>query len=120
MNFPLFEDIYMKCSRDPTKYKFTDITAMTISTMPPEKDKIINNIYYMIHHYYVLEQNAITNNWQQAVDNAAPIVKDKLCMIEYGGITFKGNNGIKFEISKLPEALKIMIAAYIDMLSDDE
>jgi len=121
-NFPLFKKLYTECGSNPNKYKFTNHIRMKISTI--HDVKIIENIYYIIHHYHALETYSKYKDWNNVLKQIEPQVssrvkKSLVYLTEYGGKSYNNGNGISYNPDDyLPPFLKLMIAAYIMMLSE--
>lgn len=117
--FPLFTSLYAECSMNPGKYVFTNKIRMLISTLPEDKIKIAENIYYIIHHYYALETYGKYNDWGKTIQVIEPTLSTRIkntyiYLTEYGGKTYKNGNGISYVSDNLlPPYLKMMLSAYI-------
>ncbi len=118
-SFPLFNSLYTECAKNPNKYGFTEKMRILISTLPEDKIRIAENIYYIIHHYYALETYGKYNNWKKTLDAITPKLSNRIkntyiYLIEYGGKTYKNGSGILYTSDDLlPPFLKLMISAYI-------
>lgn len=129
--FPLFNQLYNECISNPNKYLLDNKIKMTISTLPKNRRDVIETIYYIIHHYHILEvyQNYSSNsyqtinNWNKTIQTVEPKIstrskKTLIYLVEYGGKTFENGNGIIYSSDiNIPEFLKQMISAYITLIS---
>lgn len=136
--FPLFNQLYEECLKNPDKYKFDNKIKMTISTLPNNKKNIVETIYYIIHHYYILDsyQNTYMNYkssntmvseddiWKHTILSSEPTRSSRsrktlIYLVEYGGKTFENGNGIIYSNDmNFPPFLKQMISAYITIISN--
>lgn len=108
MNFPKFNELYTIASLQ--QEKISPEMRLTFSLL---SEQHLENIYFIILHYAVLEQYHKTQNLQESITMLYPTVNKKIYLPYKGSSSGKG---VIYDLDQLPVQLEYIIAAYMKQI----